>query len=1127
MGIHESNSSFSELLLKLKNFITKYYLQRILEGALRLILISILLYLLSTTLEYHLYLSSDFRRILFWFLILGFIVLGALWIIRPVYEYVSYRARIKEKDAAAIIGSHFPEIQDKLVNVLNLNDMRNSKVSLELVEASINQKSKGLVYIKFNEAINWGRNRKLLRYLILPFLIVFMLILFYPKLLKESTHRIIHYNQVFAPKAPFTFVLKSTKLLVPQFESIELRAALRGESLPEELNVLCNGVSYAMTYRDGEFSTVLKGMEKSTTFRLETLGYLSDEYKIVVVPKAMITNFDITIVPPSYTGLKSKTQRNIGEISAPEGSKILWNFSTKNIEKILLRMNDGSYSLKKNSDGYTTSLILKNVNDYRVVYGNSYSIQSDSQEYSISLIKDEYPMISVQEFKDSLNDISYYAGDAGDDYGVSALFLIVRTGEKTLKYKIAIPQAKNASFHFSTREIFKKFDHGVLLSYYFEVWDNDGVNSPKSTRSSIFQLRKSTESELQVQLDKNSSEIQSAIQKGLKDAKEMQRQLDEARKKLLQKNSMDFNDRKYMEDLLRRESALQNKLEEIRAKIERNFDKKNELTPPEKNILDQQKQLSDMMEQMKSPEQNELLKKIQELMDKSDKREMMNKVADMDSKSEKMEKNMDRLLQIYKNLDYKQKMNDQIDRLDKLAKEQEKTALETELNRNTETKQKKLTQEVKEAEKKMDELKKLNKELGKMDGRDMDKVKEELQEAEQKQEKAEENLKEDKLEDAAKRQREAKDKLNDAKDKLSNLKKKQKKNDKAEDARMMRRVLENIIHLSFEQEKLVEKTKKLSVQSPSYTLLAQNQKKLLEDFKIVEDTLYKIASRQSKVKKMIFEEIEKINSNSTSAISRLVERQSGMAMTEEQYAMAGLNKLGLMISESLKNIEEEGDDEGNESGEMCDNPKKGKKGKKTSMSMEKLAEMQQQLNEQMEALEKKMKEQGGKKPQEGKGQGQKGEAKDQDGNQGSQAKEWAKIAAEQQAIRNALKRLEEQSNSPDKSGKKPFGNGLQEMMDQMNQTERELVNKKIYQETLKRQREIQVKLLETSKAEREQEEENRRESERAKFSPPEMPRELKKYLEEKRINEREIERSPVGLTPYFRTLSEKYFQLIK
>jgi hypothetical protein len=654
----------------------------------------------------------------------------------------------------------------------------------------------------------------------------------------------------------------------------------------------------------------------------------------------------------------------------------------------------------------------------------------------------------------------------------------------------------------------------------------------------MFSQKKLSEKELEEVVDNNTAQIQNELAKSLKDAKQFQADLEQMKKKMLEKNQMDFNDKKLIEDLLKKQDELQKKLENSKENIKRNFDKKNELTKQEQSMLNQQQQLEEIIEQMKNPELKDLLQKINELLEKQDKKELLQNINQMDVKSEKMEKNLDRLLNLYKNLDYKQKLNDMIDKLEALSKEQKKLALESEMQKDTKTAQKGLNEEMKEVRKKMDELIKLNSEVNKTDKIEFEEAKKDIDDAAAQQEGAEKELNDGSPKSGGKKQEKASEKMNDAKEKLSKLKKNQKKKQKAEDAKMMRRLLENVIFLSFEQEKILEKTKTTSIQSPSYLKLIQYQQKIKEDFKLVEDTLYKIASRQAKIRKFIFEEVDKVNSNTDLSVKRLVDRRIDLAISNEQFSMSAYNKLGLMLSESLKNMQDEDEDENSsDSDQQCDNPKPGKK-KKKSMSLEKLGEMQQQLNEQMEQLQKKMKEksqQPGKYgmpqnpngQQSGEQQGQSGQQKGQDGNNGKDAAEFAKIAAQQQAIRNLLKKIEEQSNSPDKSGKKPFGNELKDAMDKMNQTEKDLVNKRFYDEMMMRQREIQIKLLESAKAEREQGEETRRESERAKNVKPDMPQELKQYLENKKQNEAQIQRTPVGLNPYFKKLSEKYFQLIK
>jgi hypothetical protein len=1130
---------YSLLKNKLQKFISSYYKQKWLKGALQLFLVFLTLYLITTTLEYNLYLAPSFRKFLFFFFLIGFFTLFYVWIFKPLIQYYQHRNRLNDKQAAQIIGQHFPEVKDKLLNVLFLGEMNERNNSQELIQASIIQKSQSLLWVKFNDAIDWAKNRKLAKYLLFPIVICLALLIFMPSLFRESTHRLIHYNQVFAPKAPFNFILLNKNMTIPQFESINLKAKLEGKSLPEELNVFYLGVKYPMALdENGIYTFTLKNVEKSSQFRLESTGFMSDEFSIDIVPRPIITSFDIDIMPPSYTGINSFTLKNTGDIQAPEGSTAVWKFKTENIDQIKLKLGDKLLNAEKYSNGFGLKAILMTNGNYTVFTQNNISSVLDSQGYNISLTTDAHPIISLNEFNDSINEVKYYAGDVSDDYGISNLYFIINYNGKFEKYRVNIPAGKNLSFHFSTHKLFDKYPKGAELNYYFEVFDNDRVHGPKSSRSTSFSLKKLSDKELEKVVDNNATQIRNEISKSLQDAKQFQKDLEQVKRKMLEKDRMDFNDKKLIEDLMKKQEELQKKLENSKDDIKRNFDKKNEINKQEQSLLDQQQQLEEIIEQMKNPELKDLLQKINELLEKQDKKELLQNINQMDNKSEKMEKNFDRLLQLYKNLDYKQKLNDMIEKLDVMSKEQEKLALESEQQKDTREKQKELTEEMKDAQKKMEDLSKLNNEVNKTDKKEMEEVKKDLDEASSEQEGAESEMKNGSSKSGGNKQKRAADKMKEAKEKLEKLKKNQKKKQNAEDAKMMRRLLENVIYLSFEQEKILDNTKKTPIQSPSYLKIMQAQQKLKEDFKLVEDTLYKIASRQTKIRKFIFEEVDKVTNNSDAAIKRLVDRRSDLAISNEQFAMDAYNKLGLMLSESLKNMQEEEEDEDSPgSDQQCDNPKSGKSKKKGGMSLEKLGEMQQQLNEQMEKLQQQMKDKGesnkegktpsGQKPSEN-GQGeQQGQTTNQKQQNAKEASEFAKIAAQQQAIRNLLKKMEEQANQPDKSGKKPFGNELRDAMEKMNQTEKDLVNRRFYDEMMKRQREIQIKLLESAKAEREQDEETRRESERAKNIKPDMPLELKQYLEEKKENETQIHRPPVGLTPYFKSLSEKYFQLIK
>ncbi len=101
------------------------------------------------------------------------------------------------------------------------------------------------------------------------------------------------------------------------------------------------------------------------------------------------------------------------------------------------------------------------------------------------------------------------------------------------------------------------------------------------------------------------------------------------------------------------------------------------------------------------------------------------------------------------------------------------------------------------------------------------------------------------------------------------------------------------------------------------------------------------------------------------------------------------------------------------------------------------------------------------------------------------------------------------------------------MADKMEQNERDIVNKKITQETLNRQQEILTRLLEAENAQREREQDEQRKAEEAKDQFSRNPAAFEQY---KKLKEKETEllkTVPPSLNPYYKNLVNSYFQSLQ
>lgn len=269
---------------------------------------------------------------------------------------------------------------------------------------------------------------------------------------------------------------------------------------------------------------------------------------------------------------------------------------------------------------------------------------------------------------------------------------------------------------------------------------------------------------------------------------------------------------------------------------------------------------------------------------------------------------------------------------------------------------------------------------------------------------------------------------------------------------------------------------------PKYVQLSQQQLKIQDDAKVLEDSLLALSKRDAFMGSIVTREVGELNMHIDKAVDNIRERRKSNASTDMQLSMTSINNLALMLNDHFDQMME-----------MMQNaqPSMGKKKQKGPPS---LSEMQMKLNQEMEQLKNS-------------------------GKSGRQlSEELARMAAEQERIRRALSEMQERLKQ---EGGKPLGNDIPGKMEQ---TELDLVNKQLTEQTIRRQKDILTRLLESEKSMREQELDEERKGETAKDYQKEMPKAFEEYL---RLKEKEVEllkTVPPKLYPYYKREVNEYFK---
>ena len=188
---------YDQLILKIDQFTRKFYINQLIRGALYFTGLLTLVFLAYNLLENQFYFSKSVRSFL------SFSYLGLFgfclwyWIASPLLHYFRLGKLISHEEAAKIIGTHFSDVEDKLLNVLQLKSQSVNYSDRSLIEASIQQKSVELNPIPFVQAIDLQKNRKYIQYAIAPLLILFSLLVWAPGMIQKPTQRLIQINKDF------------------------------------------------------------------------------------------------------------------------------------------------------------------------------------------------------------------------------------------------------------------------------------------------------------------------------------------------------------------------------------------------------------------------------------------------------------------------------------------------------------------------------------------------------------------------------------------------------------------------------------------------------------------------------------------------------------------------------------------------------------------------------------------------------------------------------------------------------------------------------------------------------------------------------------------------------------------
>lgn len=1043
------DKNYKQFVDKLNSYIRKFYLFQLIRGLILFILLFIVYYSFISILEYFNYFDPKIKLLILVVTLFFTLLIFVYFLLFPFIRLTGLGKRLTYYDVSSQLAKTYPEIKDKLINIVELQNDSGSVYSKELKRASIDQKIDELKIYKFSDSIRFKDLKLIFSLFLLVMVIVTGTFFWSPAFFSESTVRLVHFQQKFEKPAPYIFILENSNLEIVTGESVELKLHCSGKDLPQMMYVNLSGNNYLMTRKNGVYVHTIENVNSSLSFYFTDKKYLSDVYRIHVLNKPFVSSFIVDIQSPAYTSISSERLQNIGDLKIASGSVVKWSFKTADTDSLYLLFSDSTKAIgKKTGNLFEVEKIFFRDINYKILVKNSKLKDDNNLLFRIQTISDLFPEINVVQINDSVDfKVFHFKGNIVDDYGFNKLDLVISAEGKDSTFSVPfIPFMLNQNFYFSFDfESVKKF--GKSFKYYFSVYDNDIINYFKKSVSETFTFTFPDYQDILVKEGSDQASIDQLFRKSTKLTEEIQQEFKNFKLKQINSELSDWEKFQTVKDIMNKRNDLENVLDQIKQQNKDANNFLNSFSDEKSELVKKQQQIDELLKDVFTDELKKLFEEFNELAKQFDSKKFDQLAKSMDNGLDDLAKQLERNVQLLKKMKVEQKVERVIEGLRKLSVSEKDNI--SKFDKQLDYKQLNFVE--KENQTLLDELQKdyngavdMNKTLTKpMNLFNFDN---EFNGVKQNYTRILENIeRSNRRKTMMEMETNGKslDQLVFAMDQM--LKNNTKKQNKA-NIEDIKQILDNLVIVSFDQEKVLTKYSSVDINNPLVNELKFKQKDLHSQVVFVKDSLYSLAKRTPEISTVINKEMLNLENSVVSAFDNIETGNIGGTRMYQQYGITAANNLTLFLSEALESLKEQEKTSMPGDGD-CEKP-----GLKSKASMKSLKDSQMSIREQLQQMIDQMRK----------------------GDSGKLSKSIGNTLAQQEIMQQLIREMINSGTVGSKTSDQ-----LRAIDQLLEQSRKDLVNKNITGDLVNRQNLILTKLLDAERSEIERDTEDKRESKTA------------------------------------------------
>ena len=636
------------------------------------------------------------------------------------------------------------------------------------------------------------------------------------------------------------------------------------------------------------------------------------------------------------------------------------------------------------------------------------------------------------------------------------------------------------------------------IGYFFEVFDNDVISGPKSTRSdnknySVPDLNTIFDYNVQTNTQMNAS-----LNEAEKLAKEIVSDVKELQRKMLDNTVDNWEKQQLSKDIVEKKSKLDKFLNSVKEDNLKKSSLNQSFTRQDSLLTDKQNKIQELLDKIMDEDMKKLMDEFTKLSQEFSKDKFQNLDEKMKLSFDQLSEELDRNIELLKRFQVEEKHDVISKQLDKLKADQQQFEEMMEngsIDRDSLFSfNKKMKNDINSIENNYENLLKDNQELS--SPYDLKDQQQKFEELSQQIEKQGQNISEKNKDKGL--SKDIEDKIDELREEMEKQKQNNFNNISIPE-KDIELIIQNILIISLSQEELLKEFPNVQPQSLRYNELGRLQDLKKQEYKIVKDSLSQLAKSNLVLASILSDKFYDIEIKFGLLSGYIQDNKRSDLSREQQYIVSYLNDMALSLTDALQKSKQNSQGSEGGKGSKPDGDSSGKSKGDQSDGYGQMKKMQSGLKKQLEDLISKMKE------------GEKGKPLQQG---------ISKMIRENELFRKSLDDFVSESGSLSNEEKQL----LNEINRLLEENIRDLANYSVSGHLINRNNQIYNKLIMSEKASKEREEyEEKRKSTSARDERFKKPETMFDFKRKNGAIKTDLYKTDIKLNSYFKNMYNNYY----